>query len=237
MLMAIFQHEAVILFLTAVLILFLLGLAWNWIGGKNALSKYRIRVLHKADCPELEKEIRSMKRKMGLKARIRIGLLDDALPNAFTLFLGRRNYVIVFSVGIFENLEREEIKAVASHEISHIKNKDVLIKSFFVVGRYLQLPTGPLMESFISRHKEFHADAKGALLTRNPIALASALIKMARCHVTQTNQNFTPSPVGKSFLIVDPSWKQSTSIRWKLFSRHPPIEDRVRELITLSKKL
>ncbi len=234
---ALFRYAGVMILLTVGVIMFLLGLAWYWIGGRTVLTKHGVKFLSGRDCPELQEEIQGMKKKTGLKARIRLGLLDDALPNAFTLFLGPRNYLIVLSVGIFENLSEEEIEAVASHEISHIKNRDILIKSIFIPLRYLQLPTGALLESFVSRYREFRADREGAFLLGNPMTLASALIKIARCYLTKNSPDSKTSLIERSFLIADPSPTPPRRIIGKLFSRHPSIEDRVRELVTLSKEL
>lgn len=216
--------------------LFFLGLLWYWIGSKTVLHKQKVKFMDSQDCPELINEIQELITKSRTNAKIQIGLLDNALPNAFTLFLGPHNYLIVFSVGIFENLSSEEIQSVAAHEISHIKNKDVFLKAFFIIGRYCSFPLGPLMESFISRYREFRADEKSTHLTGNPVALASALIKMTKCYQTQPNIDFK-APVGRSFLIIDSPLKSYKGKLGKLLSRHPSIEDRVKRLMELSRTI
>jgi len=216
--------------------LFFLGLLWYWIGSKTVLHKQKVKFVANQDCTELKNEIHELTTKSRINAKIQLGLLDDALPNAFTLFLGPHNYLIVFSVGIFENLCNEEIQSVAAHEISHIKNKDVILKAFFIIGRYCSFPLGPLMESFVSRYREFRADEESAHLTGNPIALASALIKMTNCYQTQPYLDFK-APVGRSFLIIDSPLKSYKGKLGKLLSRHPSIEDRVKRLMELSRTI
>jgi heat shock protein HtpX len=81
-----------------------------------------------------------------------------------------------------------------------------------------------LIQLAISRAREYQADATGAKLSRTPLALASALMKIA-----QASQR-TPLPAGPAtahLWIVNPlrgSWLAN------LFSTHPPIEDRVERL-------
>ncbi|MFA5842526.1 MAG: M48 family metallopeptidase [Candidatus Gracilibacteria bacterium] len=80
-----------------------------------------------------------------------------------------------------------------------------------------------LMQLAISRKREFLADASGALLTRYPEGLASALEKIS--------QDSTPLPTashGTAHLYISSPFKKKT---WSnLFSTHPPIEARVKAL-------
>jgi len=84
-----------------------------------------------------------------------------------------------------------------------------------------------LMQLAISRKREFLADASGALLTRNPEALASALIKIsADPHQLKTANNTT------AHLFIENPFKgvAATGFVTKLFMTHPPVEERVRAL-------
>jgi len=79
----------------------------------------------------------------------------------------------------------------------------------------------------ISRKREFMADATGALLTRNPLGLASALEKIAKQEITMN-----ASPATASLFIVNPFKDKKGFINWlgNLFSTHPPIEERIKRL-------
>ncbi len=84
-----------------------------------------------------------------------------------------------------------------------------------------------LIQLAISRKREFLADADGALLTRYPEGLASALVKIAK--------DPTPMPsatTATSHLYIEDPFKQEQKTHWfvKLFSTHPPIEDRIKAL-------
>lgn len=84
-----------------------------------------------------------------------------------------------------------------------------------------------LLQLAISRRREFLADASGVLLTRNPLALATALEKISRDrHMLKTATNATAH-----FFIMNPfKGKQIGSWLTGLFNTHPPVEERVRAL-------
>jgi len=84
-----------------------------------------------------------------------------------------------------------------------------------------------LVQLAISRKREYLADADGALLTRYPEGLASALEKI--------DSNQTPMHIvndATSALFIDSPYKGKQKTNWfiKLFSTHPPIEDRIKAL-------
>jgi heat shock protein HtpX len=92
---------------------------------------------------------------------------------------------------------------------------------------------GQLLAAAISRRREFLADASGAELTRNPIALANALEKVDRDAAPTT-----AIKEGSAHLcIVDPTGRPLERRRGRLadlFATHPPIEDRVAALRTMA---
>ena len=87
-----------------------------------------------------------------------------------------------------------------------------------------------LIQLAISRKREFLADASGALLTRYPEGLANALIKISNDPVLMKN----PSTATAHLWLTNP-FKGRKSNMAKLFMTHPPIEERVRALLEMSK--
>ncbi|MFA6340726.1 MAG: M48 family metalloprotease [Candidatus Paceibacterota bacterium] len=85
-----------------------------------------------------------------------------------------------------------------------------------------------LIQLAISRKREFLADASGALLTRYPEGLASALQKISDAHMPMKN----PNPATAHLFISNPFGKKVSS----LFSTHPPVEERIKALIGMSVK-
>lgn len=99
-----------------------------------------------------------------------------------------------------------------------------------IIGLILAILTplaATLIRLAISRKREFLADASGALLTRYPQGLASALEKISsHSHPMRTANNATAH-----LFIANPFGSLKTSGLHKLFMTHPPAEDRIRALI------
>ena len=88
-----------------------------------------------------------------------------------------------------------------------------------------------LLQLAISRRREFQADASGALLTRYPEGLASALEKISRfTRPLATANNATAHLFLQNPFGADSDGKRETPWLVKIFSTHPPIEDRVAAL-------
>lgn len=102
-----------------------------------------------------------------------------------------------------------------------------LVIVFGIVGIILAPIAAQLIQLSISRKREFLADASGALLTRYPDALASALMKISSYsqplqHATSATAHlYISNPFGPG---------KATSFLTKLFSTHPPVEERVAAL-------
>lgn len=102
--------------------------------------------------------------------------------------------------------------------------------ALFLIGLVLAILapiSATLIQLAVSRKREFLADASGALLTRYPEGLASALEKIGK--------DITPMRVAKnttSHLWIDDPFtgQQRTSFLHKLFMTHPPIEERIKAL-------
>jgi heat shock protein HtpX len=71
----------------------------------------------------------------------RIAVINTNMPNAFATGRGQRNSVVVVTTGIMEILDDEEMEGVIGHELTHIKNRDVLVLTlaslFSTVAWYL----------------------------------------------------------------------------------------------------
>ena len=184
----------------------------------------------------------------------RIFLVKSTILNAFATGRSPRNAVIAVTEGLLE-LEDEELQGVLAHEISHIRNRDMLVSTlaatlagaiaFIAQITYFSMFFGnsrqqsflplivimvfaPLAAFFVrlavSRSREFKADWTGALLTKNPEALASALRKIS----AHANAHPVKGASATSHLwIVNPFKKDWFNA---LFSTHPPIEKRVERL-------
>ena len=100
-----------------------------------------------------------------------------------------------------------------------------------VVGIILAPVAAKLIQLAVSRRREFLADASGALLTRYPEGLASALQKIGNYAAPMRSANLATAHL----FIGDPfGAKGEGSAGWieRMFSTHPPIPDRIKALLT-----
>ena len=96
-----------------------------------------------------------------------------------------------------------------------------------VVAAILAPITAQLIKLAVSRRREFLADSSGALLTRHPEGLASALLKIS----SDSTVSKHASPANAHLFIINP-FKGEQAKNWiaRLFRTHPPTEDRVKAL-------
>ena len=194
-------------------------------------------------------------------------VIQDPAPNAFATGRNEAHAVVAATSGLLAMMNRQELEGVIAHELSHVRNKDILLSTVAVVlagfiaiiadiflrmsfwgggsrsndnrnGGGLLMILGivalilapiaaQLIQLAISRRREFLADASGALLTRYPEGLASALQKLGNYAVPMQS----PSHATAHLFISDPFGPKPTDLIDRLFSTHPPIRDRVAALL------
>lgn len=229
-----------------------------WWSDKLVLKMYGARKVSEGDSPELYGFLRglSMRAQLPMPA---VYIIDQDTPNAFATGRNPEHAAVAATSGILKLLNREELEGVLAHELSHIRHRDILIStiaatiagaitylsrmayfaSLFGGGRHdrdganplsllIMLIVAPLaalvIQLAVSRSREYGADQGGATLA-DPMSLASALRKLEyfnrRMPMRQASQ------ATAHLFIVNPLSGASFA---KLFSTHPPIEDRVRRL-------
>ena len=183
-------------------------------------------------------------------------VINSDQPNAFATGRNPKNAKVAVTTGILKLLSREELEGVLAHELSHIKNRDILVSSIaamlaaaisfmsrmvfwgggnrnrnthpaIIVIAMIAAPIASIIiRMAISRTREFGADKTGAEISGNPLALASALEKIERYAKVPMNVN----PAVSQLFISDPLKAFSGNSFSKLFSTHPPTSERVRRL-------
>jgi heat shock protein HtpX len=192
-------------------------------------------------------------------------VIEDPAPNAFATGRDEKHAVVAATTGLLSMLTRAELEGVIAHELSHIKNRDMLVMTIAVVlagaiaivadiflrstlhgggnrdngkgnalflvlaivGIVLAPIAANLIKLAISRKREFLADASGALLTRYPEGLASALQKIS----SHGEPMRSASHATAHLFIGNPFGSEAGAFMNKLFSTHPPVEKRVRALL------
>ena len=183
-------------------------------------------------------------------------VINSDQPNAFATGRNPKNAKVAVTTGILNLLNRDELEGVLAHELSHIKNRDILVSSIaamlaaavsfmsrmafwgggnrnrnthpaIIILAFIAAPIASLIiRMAISRTREFGADKTGAQISGNPLALASALEKIERYSKVPMNVN----PAVSQLFISDPLKALSGNSFSKLFSTHPPTIERVRRL-------
>jgi len=235
---------------------------------KIVLAMSKARPVTKEEFPYLYNVVEGLTIAAGIPPP-RCYVIDDTAPNAFATGRNPKHSVIVVTTGLLEKLSRVELEGVVAHEMSHIKNYDVLLQTLTVVmvgivallsdwmrrtfwwggGRRRDSDRGkgsggaaiimalalvmailsPLIAQLIrfaiSRKREFLADASGAMLTRYPPGLASALRK-----ISADKEPLEAANKATAHLYIVNPLKDIAGPVNKLFSTHPPIEERIAAL-------
>ncbi len=190
-------------------------------------------------------------------------LIPQPAPNAFATGRNPSHASVAVTQGLMDLMDDEELEGVIAHELSHVRNYDILTSSIaatiagsvtwiasmarwgmifggMVGGRdndregggiaaLLMLLLAPLaamlLQLGISRTREYQADASGAKMVGHPYGLIRALEKLG-AYNKRIPMDISPST--SALCIVAPLSAGRTLSR--LFSTHPPLEDRIARL-------
>lgn len=228
-----------------------------FMASKLAVAMNGAREIEKRDNPRLYRIVENLAITNGMQTP-KVYIIDDPAPNAFATGRDPKHAIVAATTGIMEVMDDRELEAVMAHEISHVRNydirvsmiafglvsaiailSDIALRMFFfsdrrenvnpivlVVGIVLII-LAPIIASLVqlavSRQREYLADASGVLTTRDSEGLASALEKLAQYGRPMRRQNtasahlFLNNPLKPGFFS-------------KLFSTHPPLEERIARL-------
>jgi heat shock protein HtpX len=117
---------------TGLVIAFVFALFMNfgsyWFSDKIVLSLYKARELSYDQAPDLHRIVAELSQRAGIP-KPRIYLVPSQNPNAFATGRNPDHAVVAVTEGILRILDLEELRGVLSHELAHIKNRDILIGS------------------------------------------------------------------------------------------------------------
>jgi heat shock protein HtpX len=203
-----------------------LGVISYYYGGAIAQRIYSANEVDDEELGPLYDKIINMAERAGILDPD-VYLLESGTPRIFS-YGGHGWPNIYISVGLMEVLDEDEVLAAIGHEITHIKNNDTFLKSASLSLKIASLfnIVGFIVDSMLSRDREFLADLEGAELSGNPRALISALIKLSAID----SEGLSGLVTGTLSLSMF-SDKMS---KLGIFSRHPPLEERVRRLLAIA---
>lgn len=227
-----------------------------FIASKVALAVTGAKAIQKADNPRLYRVVENLSIATGLPTP-KVYLIDDPAPNAFATGRDPRHASVAATTGLLAIMNDTELEAVMAHELGHVKNYDIrvtmiafglasaiglisdlIIRMMFfggddnrknvppqlyviaIIAIILAPIVAMMIQLAISRQREYLADSTGVLTTRYPEGLASALEKLKNEGRPMKRQNsstahlFFANPLKPGFLS-------------KLFSTHPPLDERI----------
>ncbi|MDH4069382.1 MAG: zinc metalloprotease HtpX [Ignavibacteria bacterium] len=233
-----------------------------WFSDKLVLRMYKAKEMTVGEHPEIHRMTGELCQAGGLPMP-KLYLIPSNQPNAFATGRNPEHSAVAVTEGIVKALTREELRGVIGHELAHIKHRDILIGTVaatiagaismlaqmaqfaFIfgggrgddrdggnpLGAIAMIILAPiaamLIQMAISRSREFLADEGGARMSNDPLALASALNKIAEY---SKRIPMKASPATSHMFIVSPLTGGGLT---KLFSTHPPVEERVSRLEAL----
>ena len=223
---------------------------------KLVLTMTGAKLIQESDNPKLFDLIHEVIIASGLPMPKVAIVIDDA-PNAFATGRDPDHALIAFTTGILDVMDRDQLQGVIAHELAHVANRDTLVSAvaattagaiaivsdvlarmMFFGGRRENNNANPIalvvsliililapiaaimLKSAISRKRESLADATAVSFTRNPAGLRSALEVLAADSTVVQQRSTAVAHIW----IESPLDSKSVS---KMFSTHPPIQERI----------
>jgi heat shock protein HtpX len=238
----------------------LFGLALNFgmyfFSDRLVLRMYRAQLVTEAEAPAVYRMVDRLRQRAGLPMPA-VAVAPHQQPNAFATGRNPEHAVVCVTAGALQLLPAEELEGVIAHELAHVKNRDLLITTIAagIAGMISNLPwllllTGGrsdhegrnpwaqlallvlapiaamLIQFAVSRQREFEADRGGADILGRPLPLASAL---RRLDGYARRVPMDVAPAAAPLAQVNPLAADGGGVL-RLFSTHPPIEERIARL-------
>ena len=242
-------------FLTALVIGSLFNFVMYFFSDRLVLRMYGAQVIDAQQAPELYAMVDRLRQRAGLPMP-KVAVAPHEQPNAFATGRSPSHAVVAVTTGILKYVPQEELEGVIAHELAHVKNRDMLISTVAAgiagalsnlpyllmfgggrdddgghpvaqLGLLLLAPIGAMLIQFaVSRQREFEADRVGAQILGRPLPLANALKRLdALAHRIPMEVAPAAAPLAQ----VNPLAARGGGVM-KLFSTHPPTEERVARL-------
>lgn len=205
--------------------------------------------------------VHGLAQKAGLPKMPEVGIYDSPEVNAFATGPTKSRSLVAVSTGLLERMDNEAVEGVLGHEIAHVANGDMVtmtllqglintmvliaarvisgiianqvderarggirLITFYILQMILSL-LGSVVVCYFSRWREYRADAGGARFAgRERMLRGLRSLRSVYGHVDENQQALATLKISG----------HSASALAALFSTHPPLEERIRRLETMS---
>lgn len=230
-----------------------------WFSDKIVLRMYKAQEVAESSAPDLYNIVRNLAMKGGLPLP-RVFIIPEEAPNAFATGRDENHAVVAVTEGIMRILSKEELEGVIAHELSHIKNKDMLISSIAatIAGAIVMLAhMAQWAAIFGGGHSD--DDEKGGIIGLIAMAvlapIAATIIQMSisrsreymadagSAHITKNPYGLAGAleKLARASQVIPMDAKPATAHMFivnplsgkslmNLFSTHPPLAERIARL-------
>jgi heat shock protein HtpX len=214
-------------------------------GDRLALSAMAARPVSEVEHPGLYRLVRELSKGARLPVP-RLFLSPAGQPNSFSVGRNPRRAALCCTKGLLASLDEAELRGVLGHELAHVSGRDILPATMsaglatvitYPAGlvRPLMLVLGPaaalVTRLSVTREREYRADAAGALLAGDPVALAAALRKIEAGAAELALAPDARLTSVAHLMIASPFRPEGLA---RLFATHPPAGERLRRLEALA---
>ena len=244
----------------ALILAFGLNFFSYWYSDKIVLKMYKAQEVSESDAPGLFSMVRRLASRAGLPMP-KVYIINQPQPNAFATGRNPNHGAVAVTTGIMQTLSDSELEGVLAHELAHIKNRDILVGTvaatiagaisylaqmaqwamifggrddddgnpIVAIVMMIVAPIAALVvQMAISRSREYGADREGSVIAGSPMPLANALRKL---HAASQSVPMKANPSTSHLFIVSPLRGGRIA---KLFSTHPPMDERIARLESMT---
>jgi heat shock protein HtpX len=229
---------------------------------KLALRSMGARTVTEEEYPKLHAQLSRLAQQADLP-KPTVAVAENRTPNAFATGRSPSNAAVCVTTGILSTLDDDELEGVLAHELAHIKNRDVAVMTIasflstiaFLIVRWGWLFGGrnrngaPMIVAILvsllvwvvsflliralSRYREYSADRGAAMITGNPSALATALMKISGRMDQVPDEDLREQAEMNAFFIIP----ITRGFIGRIASTHPPTESRIEKLRELEREM
>jgi heat shock protein HtpX len=242
-----------------------INFASYWWSDKIVLKVTRSRPVTEQEAPWLYRVVRELTQKAGMPMP-RLYVMPASQPNAFATGRDEHHAAVAVTEGILQVLNEEELSGVLAHELSHVRNHDILIGAVaatVAAGVMMIARVAMFSAIFGGGRDDREGGGLGALLSIFLAPIAAVMIQMAvsRSREAQADASGAhllgdATPLANALIKIDAASKRTPPLAVnpavshlflqspfrgqgvaKLFMSHPPLEERLAQLRELGARV